>query len=91
MACSYAAQGGEIDLVARRGGLVIFVEVKARATRDLALLAIDGPKQRRISAAARHWLMRHPAHQLCTFRGDAVLMVPWRLPERVEGAFELDL
>lgn len=88
---SYAAQGGEIDIVARRGELVIFVEVKARKTRDGALVAIDGPKVQRISKAARHWLARHRAHQACNFRGDAVLLVPWRLPEHVPGAFELAL
>ena len=91
LAQSYAAHGGEIDIVARRGILIIFVEVKARATREAALLAIDATKVRRISKAARHWVARHPAHQSCNFRGDAVLMVPWRRPERVEGAFELDL
>jgi putative endonuclease len=88
---SYSAPGGEIDIVARRGDLVAFVEVKARATRDGALFAIDGPKQRRISRAARHWLARNRAHQGCSFRGDAVLVTPWRLPERVAGAFALDL
>jgi putative endonuclease len=91
LAHSYSAHGGEIDIVARRGDLVIFVEVKARKTRDGALLAIDATKVRRISKAARHWIARHPAHQACTFRGDAMLMVPWRLPERAEGAFEIDL
>jgi len=66
-------------------------EVKARRTRDAAILAIDGAKQRRISRAARHWLARNAAHHACNFRGDAILMTPWRLPERVEGAYALDL
>jgi putative endonuclease len=88
---SYAAQGGEIDIVARRADLVAFIEVKARDSRDAALLAIDAPKRRRISRAARHWLARNRAHQHCSFRGDAILVTPWRLPERVEGAFDLDL
>lgn len=91
LAHGYQAPGGEIDIVARRGELVAFVEVKARATRDAALLAIDGPKRRRISRAARHWLARNKRHQACSFRGDAVLVTPWRFPERVNGAFELDL
>jgi putative endonuclease len=91
LAYSYSAPGGEIDIVARRRDMVAFVEVKARADRDSALLAIDGPKQRRISRAARHWLARNRAHQGCNFRGDALLVTPWRLPERVEGAFALDL
>jgi putative endonuclease len=88
---SYMAPGGEIDIVARRRDLVAFVEVKARETRDAALLSIDAPKQRRISRAARHWLVRNSLHQDCNFRGDAILITPWRLPERVEAAFVLDL
>ena len=91
LAFSYHAPGGEIDIVARRRDMVAFVEVKARRTRDGALLAIDHTKQRRISRAARHWLARNRAHQACNFRGDALLMTPWRLPERVEGAFALEL
>jgi putative endonuclease len=91
LAQSYSASGGEIDIVARRRDMVAFVEVKARTTRDGALLAIDGPKQRRISRAARHWLARNRAHQGCNFRGDALLVTPWRLPERVAGAFSIDL
>jgi putative endonuclease len=91
LASSYAAHGGEIDVIARRGALIIFVEVKARQSRDAALLAIDGRKIARLSKAARHWLARHPTAQTYALRGDAILMVPWRWPERVEGAFELDL
>ena len=91
LAASYRAPGGEIDIVARRRDMVAFVEVKARATLDGALLAIDAQKQRRISRAARHWLARNRAHQGCNFRGDAILVTPWRLPERVDGAFLLDL
>jgi putative endonuclease len=91
LAQSYAAHGGEIDVIARRGSLIIFVEVKARKSRDAALLAIDGRKIARLSKAARHFLARYPAAQTCAWRGDALLMVPWRWPERVEGAFELDL
>ncbi len=91
LAYSYAAHGGEIDIIAKRGSLIIFVEVKARQNRDAALLAIDGRKIARLSKAARHWLARYPAAQRYAVRGDAILMVPWRWPERVEGAFELNL
>lgn len=87
----YSAGGGEIDIVARRGDLVIFVEVKARATRDAALLAIDAAKQRRMAGAARRWIARHPRHAACSFRGDALLLTPWRWPRRVAGAIPLDL
>ena len=52
LARRYAAGGGEIDLIMRRGTLVIFVEVKARAGFDQASVAI-GPRKQRLFARAR--------------------------------------
>ena len=47
---------GEIDLIARRGDLVLFVEVKARRTLMEAMEAIGRESERRIEAAADIWL-----------------------------------
>lgn len=44
--------GGEVDLVARRGGMVAFVEVKWRADAAALDLAIDDYRLRRVAAAA---------------------------------------
>src|SRR3982075_1184964 len=49
---------GEIDIVARRRGLLIFVEVKARDTIEEAAEAVSDVQQRRIAAAAEAWLAR---------------------------------
>ena len=56
----FVVSGGEIDLVARRGGSIAFVEVKARADLEVAAIAISATKRRRISRAARVWLSRKP-------------------------------
>ena len=40
LAHSWAAQGGEIDIVAKRGRTIVFVEVKARADLDAAALVV---------------------------------------------------
>lgn len=86
---NYAVQGGEIDIVARRGGTIAFVEVKARGALEDAAIAITPQKQRRISRAANRWLATHPWAANCTLRADAVFVAPGKLPQHVENAFEL--
>ena len=80
---------GEIDLVARRGRLLVFVEVKARGVIDDAAEAVTPRQQRRISAAARAWLARHAEDLDRDIRFDAVLVAPWRLPRHIPAAFEV--
>ncbi len=60
LARRFAAAGGEIDLVVRRGATIAFVEVKARDDLDAAADAITEAKRRRIGRAARVWLARNP-------------------------------
>jgi putative endonuclease len=91
LARRYNAPGGEIDLIARRGDTVVFVEVKARPTLDEAMIAILPSKVRRISIAARHWLARNPWAMRSALRGDAVFVSRWRWPRHVVQAFDLRL
>src|SRR5215210_9318261 len=49
---------GEVDLIVRRGRLLVFVEVKARDQLDDAAEALTVRQQRRIAAAAGAWLAR---------------------------------
>src|SRR3954467_1837101 len=51
---------GEIDIVARRGRLLVFVEVKARAAFDDAAWSVTDRQRARIAAAAEAWLARYP-------------------------------
>jgi len=90
LARRYGAAGGEIDLVMRRGRTIAFVEVKARATLDTALAAIDGRKRTRFSRAVRAWIAAHPACVGLTMRADAVLVAPRRWPRHVADAFPLE-
>jgi putative endonuclease len=50
--------GGEIDIVARDRGVIVFIEVKTRRTRAFgpAISAVDGRKRRRIRAVAEDFL-----------------------------------
>ena len=76
---------GEIDIVARRGRTVCFIEVKWRQNaRDLDL-AIDPWRLRRVEAAAEAVAARftRPNDDL---RIDVLLLTPWRWPRRIENA-----
>lgn len=55
---------GEIDLVAREGETLCFVEIKARASQAFgpAIAAVDARKQRRISRAAALYLAMKKLH-----------------------------
>jgi putative endonuclease len=79
---------GEIDLVARRRHLLVFIEVKARANLDDAAYALTPRQQRRIIDAAQAWLMAHPEHAEFDLRCDAVLIAPRRLPRHLLAAFD---
>ncbi|WP_188131453.1 YraN family protein [Mesorhizobium sp. NFR06] len=78
---------GEIDLIARRGDLVLFVEVKARRTLIEAMEAIGQESERRIEGAADLWLSRQPDYGRLSMRFDMVAVLPWRWPVHVENAF----
>jgi putative endonuclease len=79
---------GEIDIVARRRGLLAFIEVKARATLDDAAYSVTPQQQQRIIAAAQAWLMAHPEHADFDMRFDAVLIAPKHLPRHLTAAFD---
>ncbi|HEY3679880.1 MAG TPA: YraN family protein [Bradyrhizobium sp.] len=79
---------GEIDLVARRRNVIVFVEVKARASLDEAAYAVTPRQQRRIIDAAQGWLVAHPEHAEFDLRFDAMLIAPRRLPRHLLAAFD---
>ena len=79
---------GELDIVARRRKLLIFVEVKARDTLEAAAESIDVRTQRRIAAAAQAWLATYPQPNVTDMRFDAMLVAPGKIPRHIQGAFE---
>ena len=87
----WKSPAGEIDIVARRGNLLVFVEVKARDNLDDAAFAVTERQQRRICAAAEAWLAAHPDDAMREMRFDALLVAPRRLPRHIKAAFELEI
>ena len=79
---------GEIDLIARRGRLTVFVEVKSRSfshQEDEALAAVN---RRRIVRAAQLWLRRHPEAMAGEIRFDVIFLAPFAWPRHLKGAFD---
>ena len=78
---------GEIDLIAKRGKRIVFVEVKARPTLREAMNSVGPASERRIIDAADLWLAKHPEAAGLDLRYDMILLAPWRLPRHVADAF----
>lgn len=76
---------GEIDLIARRGSVVAFIEVKWRATEAERDQAIDAWRLRRVVAAAEAVAHRY-ARPGDDQRIDVLLLAPGRLPRHIVNA-----
>ncbi len=81
---------GEIDILARRGGVLAVIEVKQRRTHDEAGGAVGSNQRRRLSRAARWVLSSRPRFASLSLRYDAMLVAPWRLPRHLAGAWTED-
>jgi putative endonuclease len=82
------AAGNELDLIARRGRRLRFVEVKEKRGPGWGdpLEMVTAEKQRRVRRAAAAWLAAHPEHDGLTIGFDVVAVREGRL-QRVEDAF----
>jgi putative endonuclease len=87
VAADVRTPAGQIDLVARRGGVLAIVEVKARPTLDEAAGAVSARQRDRLARAARAFLAGRPELARLAVRFDAMLVAPGRWPRRVADAW----
>lgn len=78
---------GEIDLIAKKGNLLVFVEVKHRKTTEAAAEAIHARNQLRVRNAAELYLQKYPEYNQCEMRFDALVMAPGAWPQHIPDAF----
>lgn len=79
--------GGEVDLVARRGRILAFVEVKQRGSEEAAAWALDEYRLRRVAVAAQRLAQRY-AREGDDIRIDAMFLVPRRLPRHLPNVWQ---
>jgi putative endonuclease len=87
LARRFRTKVGEIDLVARRGGVVAFIEVKRRDDVSVGLEAVTPSAQLRIRRAAELFLRRHPALSELTLRFDVIVVTPLSWPRHIPDAW----
>jgi putative endonuclease len=84
----YRTPSGEVDIVAKRGRLLAFVEVKARRDTAIGLEAITHTGRTRIARAAGAWLSRYPAAAQLDLRFDVIVVAPRRWPLHLRNVFD---
>lgn len=87
VARNYRTRLGEIDLIARDGEVLVFVEVRLRADERFggAAASVGPAKQRRLAAAAGAYLARLERAPRCRFD---VVTLEGGAPTWLRGAFD---
>ena len=91
---NFRCKGGELDIIARDGKTLVFVEVKARRTLSFGppQMAVTPFKQRQISKAALTWLARKKRFGAnARFDVVAILLPDHAVPviDHIRNAFDL--
>lgn len=76
---------GEIDIVARRGSLLVFAEVKHRSSAGAA--ALEAVNTARIARAAQWFLATRPEFSGLDCRFDVIVLAKGSWPHHLENAF----
>lgn len=87
LARRYKTKVGEIDLIARRGKTVAFVEVKRRADWATGLEAVTPQARFRIRRAAELYIARNPHLAEHALRFDIIVVTPWSWPRHLVDAW----
>ena len=82
-------RAGEIDLIARRGRVLAFIEVKARGDVTEAAQALGAVQRERLMRAASLFVASRPALQAFDMRFDLMLVAPRSFPRHIPDAWQM--
>ena len=95
LARRFRCPAGEIDIVARRGGILAIVEVKARPTVEAAIEALTARQRARLERAALGLLASGAAGFVpqsdFSLRFDLMVVTPWRWPRHLPNAWQPEI
>jgi putative endonuclease len=89
VAADWRCSSGEIDILARRGGVLAIIEVKTRRDLASAADAVLPRQRRRIARAASAFLMARPDLADLVLRFDVMLVAPLRMPRHLPDAWRI--
>jgi putative endonuclease len=90
VARDWRCPSGEIDILARRAGVLAVIEVKSRADFATGVASVLPPQRRRIARAAEAFLALRPELATLALRFDVMVVVPLRLPHHLPAAWRSD-
>ena len=90
VASDWRCPSGEIDILARRGGVLAIIEVKSRRDIASAALSVLPRQRRRIARAASAFLVMRPDLADLALRFDVMLVAPLRPPRHLPDAWRID-
>ena len=90
VASGWRCPAGEIDILARRGGVLAISEVKSRPDIASAVASVLPRQRRRIARAASAFLVMRPDLAELALRFDVMLVAPLRPPRHLPDAWRID-
>lgn len=83
----YKTKLGEIDIIAKKGDITAFIEVKMRKDRTAALEAVTVRSQKRIIKTAQAYMAKAQGTVVDQYRFDVVVVGLWGKLEHIKNAF----
>ncbi|NHK28186.1 YraN family protein [Parvularcula flava] len=72
LAMRWKARGGEVDIIASKAGILVFVEVKARTSHEAGIAAVTPQARQRIAVAAEQFIRHRRLHPEPACRYDLI-------------------